>query len=84
MVVPPGFTFHPFLLSNAAAADVLKGKGFVVDAPANNGFAGLFRLNDQIGLLRQLGYTLVPPGGGSPRARAAGGRRGWGNCGWTR
>ncbi len=26
----------------------------------------VFVLNDQIGLLRQLGYTLVPPGGDSP------------------
>jgi predicted ester cyclase len=26
----------------------------------------VFVLNDQIGLLRQLGYTLVPPGGNSP------------------
>ena len=29
----------------------------------------VFVLNDQIGLLRQLGYTLVPPGGGSPPPR---------------
>lgn len=31
----------------------------------------VFVLNDQIGLLRQLGYTLVPPGGDSPPPSAA-------------
>jgi predicted ester cyclase len=31
----------------------------------------VFVLNDQIGLLRQLGYTLVPPGAGSPPPSAA-------------
>jgi len=31
----------------------------------------VFVLNDQIGLLRQLGYTLVPPGGASPPPSAA-------------
>lgn len=31
----------------------------------------VFVLNDQVGLLRQLGYTLVPPGGDSPRPGAA-------------
>jgi predicted ester cyclase len=31
----------------------------------------VFVLNDQMGLLRQLGYTLVPPGGGSPPPSAA-------------
>ena len=32
----------------------------------------VFVLNDQIGLLRQLGYTLVPPGGGSSRRTVTG------------
>ena len=31
----------------------------------------VFVLNDQIGLLRQLGYTLVPPGGASPQPSSA-------------
>ena len=31
----------------------------------------VFVLNDQVGLLRQLGYTLVPPGAGGPPAGTA-------------
>jgi predicted ester cyclase len=31
----------------------------------------VFVLNDQIGLLRQLGYSLVPPGGASPQPSSA-------------
>jgi predicted ester cyclase len=50
----------PLLLSGVALFRVSAGR-----------IQEVFVLNDQIGLLRQLGYTLVPPGGGSPQPSAA-------------
>ncbi|HEY6321494.1 MAG TPA: ester cyclase, partial [Thermoanaerobaculia bacterium] len=50
----------PLLLSGVALFRVSAGR-----------IQEVFVLNDQVGLLRQLGYTLVPPGGGSPQPGAA-------------
>ncbi len=55
---PPGAPAPPPLLLNGVALFRVHG-GRIQE---------VFVLNDQIGLLRQLGYTLVPPGAGPPAA----------------